>query len=104
MYRNFLHWLAVTSLPEDFRRHVAWCSTSCCQHVELLLVHNPRQSKISDQQIGVIFWRSKKKVFWFQVTMDNAVIVQIGDSGEGGSDEVTGVGFVVVAFPTDAIE
>jgi hypothetical protein len=36
--------------------------------------------------------------------MDDAVVVKVGDCGEGGTDEVRSVGLVVGAFAADAIE
>lgn len=32
------------------------------------------------------------------------MVVQVGDSREGGSNEVGGVGFVVAAFAADSVE
>lgn len=36
--------------------------------------------------------------------MYNAVVVEVGNSGEGCADEVRGVGFVVAAFSTYSVE
>lgn len=36
--------------------------------------------------------------------MDDAVVVEVGYSREGGPNEVGSVGFVVAAFSTDSIE
>ena len=36
--------------------------------------------------------------------MDDAVVVEVGHCGEGGPDEVCGVGFVVAAFSTYPVE
>ena len=36
--------------------------------------------------------------------MDDAVVVEIGDGGECGADQVGGVRLVVGAFPADAVE
>ena len=36
--------------------------------------------------------------------MDNAVIVEVCDSGEGGTDELCGVELVVAAFSTYSVE
>lgn len=44
-----LHWLAVAALFEDLRCHVSWRSAGCGQDVELLLVHDPRQSEVGNQ-------------------------------------------------------
>jgi hypothetical protein len=36
--------------------------------------------------------------------MYDTVVVEVGDSGEGRSNQIGGIGLVVVAFSTDAIE
>ena len=36
--------------------------------------------------------------------MDDAVVVEVGDGGEGDADEVCGVAFVVGALAADAVE
>jgi hypothetical protein len=70
-----LHWLAVTGLSEDLWRHVAWCSTRCCQNVELLLIHDAGQAKISDQKIGVVFRCSEKQILGLQVSVYDSMVV-----------------------------
>lgn len=36
--------------------------------------------------------------------MNDAVIVEVGNSRQGGANEVRGVGFVVASFPANAVE
>jgi hypothetical protein len=99
-----LHRFPVASFSKNLRRHVAWCTTCRCQDVKLLLVHYARKSKISDKQIGVVLWCAEEQVLGLQVAMHDAVVVQIGDSGEGSPDEVGSIGLVVVSFAADAVE
>jgi hypothetical protein len=103
-YTRDLHWLAVACFPKNLRSHVAWCSARGGKNVELLLIHDSRQSEVRDQQIRVVLWCSEKKVLRLQVSMYDAVVVKICNCGQGCSHEVGRVGFVVVAFATDAIE
>lgn len=51
-----LHWLSVPCLLEYLRRHIPRGTTRRREHVELLLVHYPRQPKVRNQQVGVILW------------------------------------------------
>lgn len=96
--------LAVPGFLEDLRRHVARRAAGCRQHVELLFVHDAAEAEVGDQQVGVVFWRAEEEVFGFEVAVHDAVIVQVGDGGEGGADQVRGVGFEVAAFAADAVE
>jgi hypothetical protein len=72
--------------------------------VELLLIHNSRQSEIRNQQIRVVLRCSEKKVLGLQISMYDAVVVEVCDSGQGCTHEVGRVGLVIVAFATDAVE
>jgi hypothetical protein len=72
--------------------------------VELLLIHNSWQSKISDQQVCVILWGSEQEILWLQVAMYDAMVMEVCDSGEGRSHEICGVGFVIVALSANAIK
>ena len=72
--------------------------------MELLLVHDSRQPKVGDKQICVVLGCSEEQVLRLQVAMDDTMVVEIGDCGERGSNEVGGIGFVVGAFTAYAIE
>lgn len=72
--------------------------------MELLLIHNPRETKVSDQKIGIILGRPEQQVLWFEVAMYNAMVVQVRNRGERGSNQVGSIRLVVVTFPADAIE
>lgn len=72
--------------------------------MELLLVHDPAEAEIRNQEIRVIFRRAEEEVFRFQVAMDNSVVMEVGNGRQGGSDQLGCVGFKVGAFATDAIE
>jgi hypothetical protein len=72
--------------------------------VELFLVHDTRQSKVGDQQISIVLWRPEEQVLRLQIAMYDAVVVEIRDGRESGSNEVRSVGFVVIAFSADAVE
>ena len=67
-------------------------------------VHDPRQAKVGYEEVRIVFGCSEEEVFGLQVAVDNAMVVKVGDSGEGCADEVRGVGFVVAAFSTYSIE
>lgn len=66
-------------LLENLRRHITWRPTRRRQHMKCLLVHNPTEPEIRNQQIRIIFGRSEEEVFGFQVAVDYAVVVQVGD-------------------------
>ena len=102
--QSALHRFAVSSLAENLRCHVTWCSARRGQDVELLLIHNARQSKVGNQQIGIVFWCSEQQILRLQVSMHDAVVVEVCDSRECGTDKVASVGFVVVALSADAVE
>ena len=70
----------MTALFENLWRHVSRCTAGCSQDVKLLFIHNAGESKVGNQQVCVVLWSTEEKVFWFQVSMYNAVIVQIRDS------------------------
>lgn len=74
-----IHWFAVACLLENLRRHVARCSTRGGQDVELFLVHDPRQAKIRNKQVCIVFWGAEQEIFGFEVSMDDAVVVQVRD-------------------------
>ena len=69
-----------------------------------LFIHYPREAKIRYEQIGIIFRCSEEEIFGFEISVDDAVVVEVGHCGEGGADEVCGVGFVVAAFSTYTVE
>lgn len=72
--------------------------------MKLFLVHDPRETEIRNQQVRVILWCSKEEVFRFQISMNDAVVVEIRYRGERGADEIRRVAFVVAPFSTDAVE
>lgn len=102
--RQDLHRLAVATLIENLRCHVSRRSTCGCQHVELLLIHNPRQAKVCNQEIRIVFWCAEQQILGLEVTVHNAMVVQIRNSGEDGTNQTCGVSLVVAAFAADAIE
>lgn len=75
---DYLHWLAVAALLEDFRGHVSRCTACSGQYVELLLVHNPGQAKVGDQKVRIVLWRAEQQVLGLQVPVDNSVVMEIG--------------------------
>ena len=99
-----LHWFAVAGFLEDLGRHVPRRTASGREHVELLLVHYARKPKVRDEQICVVFRCAEEQVLGFQVAVDDAVVVEVGDGREDRADEVGGVGFEVRSLSTDAIE
>lgn len=70
----------------------------------MLLIHNSRESEIGDKQVGIVLWCSEQKVLWLQVPVHDTVVMEICDGRQCGSNQVTGIGFVVVAFATDAVK
>lgn len=85
----------MSAFLEDLGRHVAGRTACSGQNVKLLLVHDPGQSEICDQQVGVIFWCSEEEVLGLEIAMYDAMIMEIGYSGKRGTDKVGGIGFVV---------
>ena len=67
-------------------------------------VHYPREAKIRYEEICVIFWCSEKEILGFEVSVDNAMVVEVGHCGQSSPDEVCGVGFIVAAFSTYSVE
>lgn len=43
--------------------------------MELLLIHDTAEAEISNQQVGVVFWRSEQQVLWFEIAVDNSMVV-----------------------------
>jgi hypothetical protein len=72
--------------------------------MELLLVHDPRQTEVGNQEIGIIFWGPKQEILWLQIPMYNTMIVEICNGGESRSHQVSGVGLVIVTLSTNAIK
>ena len=108
IYFNFskssLHWLSVTSLSEYLRRHVTRCTTGGGEDMELLFIHDSRQSKVGNEEVRIVLRRSEQQVLRLQVSVDNAVVVKVCDCRQRGSDQIASVGLIVVSFSTDAIE
>ena len=63
--------------------------------MELLLIHNTRESKVGDKKIGIVFGSAEEEILGLEIAMYYAVIVEVGDSRESGADEVCSIGFVV---------
>lgn len=99
-----LHWLAVTTLLEDLWGHVSRRTACGGQHVELLLVHDPGQPEIRNQKVCIVFRGAEQQVLRLQITVNDPVVMKIGHGREDGANEVCGVGLVVAALATDAIE
>lgn len=85
----------MTCFLEDFWSHVAGSSACCGQDVELFFVHDSRKAKVSDEEVGIVFWGSEEEVFGFEVTVHYTVVVEVSDCGESCTDEVCGVRFIV---------
>lgn len=99
-----LHRFPVASLLEDFRGHVTRRAAGGGKYVKGLIIHYSRQAKISNQEIGVVFWRAEKEILGFQVTMNYAVVVEIGYSRQSGAYEVCSVGLVIASLATYSIK
>lgn len=99
-----VHWFSVPGFLEDLRSHVPWCTARCSQDVKRLFIHYPRETKIRYEEICIIFWCSEEEIFRFEISVHDAVVVQVGHCGEGSADEVCGVGFIVAAFSTYSVE
>jgi hypothetical protein len=72
--------------------------------MKLLFVHDPRQPKIRNQQIGIVFGRPEEKILGLEIAVHDTVVVEICDGGEGRADQVCSVRLVVVALTTYAVE
>jgi len=86
-----LHRLAVASLLEDLRSHVARGTAGCGQDMELFLIHDSGETEISYQQIGVVLWSPEQQVLRFEIPMDDSMVVEVCHGGQGGSDQVCSV-------------
>lgn len=96
--------LAVARLLEDLGGHVAGGAARRRQHVELFLVHDAGQAKVGDEEVGVVFGGAEQQVFGLEVAVDDAVVVEVGDGGEGGAHQVGSVCLVVATLAADAVE
>lgn len=94
----------MAALFEDFGGHVAWRAAGSGKYVKGLIVHYSRQSKIGNQEICVVLWRAEKEILGFQVTVNDAVVVKVGYSREGGAYEVCSVRLVVASLATYSIK
>lgn len=45
---------------ENLWRHVAWSAAGGGQDVKLLLVHDPAEAKVGNQEVGVVFRGSEE--------------------------------------------
>lgn len=99
-----LHRFSMAALFEDFWGHVARRATGGGKYVKGLIVHYSRQAKIGNQEISVVLWRAEKEILGFQVTVNDAVVVKVGYSREGGAYEVCSVGLVVASLATYSIK
>ena len=99
-----IHRFSMPRLLENLRRHIPRRPTRRRQHMKRLLIHNPRQPKIRNQQIRVILRRPEQQVLGLEVAVYDAMVVEVGNGRESGADEVGGVGFVIGAFAADAVE
>ena len=100
----FIHWFSMPRLLEDFRSHVPWCAAGCSQDMKRFFVHYPREAKIRYEEVCIVFWCSEEEVFGFEVSVDNAVIMEVGNCGQGSADEVCRIGFIVASFSTYSVE
>lgn len=94
----------MAALVEDLGRHVTRSSAGRGQDVELLLVHDARQAKIGNHEICIVFGGAEQQVLGFEIAMHNAVVVEVCDGRQSGTDEVCSIALVVGALATNAIE
>ena len=99
-----LHRFSVACLLEDLWRHVSRCPAGCGQDVELFLVHYARKTKVGNEKVGVVFGSSEQEIFGFEISVDDAVVVEICDCGESRADKVGSIRFVVRPFSADTVE
>ena len=82
----YLHGFAMTRLFENFRSHVARCAAGGGENVKSLFVHDSREAKIGDEEVSVVFRGAEEEILGFEITMNDAMVVEVSDSGEGGAD------------------
>lgn len=92
------------ALFEDFRCHVPGCPARSGKHMERFFVHDPRQPKVSNQQVGIIFRCPKQEIFRLEIAMHNAMVVQVCYGRQGGADQLGRIRLKVAALATYAIE
>ncbi len=63
--------------------------------MKLFFIHDSRQTKIGDEEICVVFGGPKEEILRLQISMHDAVVVQIRDRGQCRPDQVGSVRFVV---------
>ena len=85
-YSPDIDWFSMAGLLENFRGHVAWCTTCSGQNVELFLVHYSGETEIGNEEVGIVFWGAEEEVLGFEITVHNAMVVQVGYGGEGGTN------------------
>ena len=94
----------MTGLFKYFRGHVSGGATCSCEDMKGFIVHNSREAEISNKQVSIILRGAEKEVLGFQVAVDDAVVVEVGYSGESGANQVCRVRLVITPFPTYSIE
>lgn len=99
-----VHRLPMTRLLEDFWRHIPRRPARRRQHVELLLIHDAREPKVGNQQVGIILGGPEQQVLGLEVAVDDAMVMQVRNGGQRRPDQVRRIALVVAAFAADAVE
>lgn len=91
-------------LFEYLRRHVPRGAACRGEHMELFLVHYPRQSKVRNQQVRIIFGRAEQEVLRLQISVDNSMVVEVCNGRKGCANEVSGIRFIVATLTANSVE
>ena len=91
-------------LIEYLRCHVTRRAARGSQNMKSLLIHNPGEPKICNQQICIVLRCPEEQILGFQIAVYYAVVVEVGHSGECRADEVSGVGFIIGTLAADPVE
>lgn len=94
----------MSCLLKNFRRHIPRRTARCGQHVELLLIHNTREAKVGNQQVGVILGGPEQQILGLEVAVYDAVVMEVRNGGQRRPDQVSRIALVVAAFAADAVE
>lgn len=95
---NHLHWLAMSRLLENLRCHVAGSAAGGGEHMEGLFIHDARQTKVGNEQIGIVLGRAEEQILGLEIAMHNAVLVKVGYCGQSSAHQVRSIRLVVAAL------
>ena len=72
--------------------------------MESFLIHDPGETEICNQEVGIVFGSAEQQVLRLQIAVDDSVVVEVGNRGESCSYQIRCIGLVVTALSTYSVE